>query len=123
SQLHWELWLGTAPPRPYAEGYHPFKWRGYWDFGTGALGDMACHTMNVAHMALDLRNPTSVVAETSGHNTETFPNWSIIRYEFPANDQRPGLAMTWYDGGKLPPVELLELADDEPTPSGGILFI
>ncbi len=54
--LKWDLWLGPAPERPYAHGYHPFSWRGWWDFGTGALGDMACHTANMAYMGLDLRD-------------------------------------------------------------------
>ena len=106
--LHWDLWLGPAPQRPYAEGYHPSKWRGWWDFGTGALGDMACHNMNMAFMGLDLRDPISVQAVSSGHNRDSFPSWSIITYQFAANDWRPGLKMIWYDGNKLPPDELFE---------------
>ncbi|RMF98461.1 MAG: gfo/Idh/MocA family oxidoreductase, partial [Planctomycetota bacterium] len=82
--LHWQEWIGPAPFRPYAPGYHPFSWRGWWDFGTGALGDMACHTMNMPYAGLDLLNPTSVQAETSGHNGDSYPKWSIITYEFPA---------------------------------------
>ncbi len=105
-QLHWELWLGPAPYRPFANGYHPFAWRGFWDFGTGALGDMACHTFNMPFMGLDLKNPTSVVAKTSGHNKDSYPKWSIIDFEFPANDIRPPVKVTWYDGGKLPDVNL-----------------
>ena len=62
SAIHWEEWLGPAPYRPFGEGYHPFSWRGWWDFGTGALGDMACHTVNMPYMALALRDPTSVQA-------------------------------------------------------------
>lgn len=102
--VHWEEWIGPAAYRSYAEGYHPFKWRGWWDFGTGALGDMACHTMNMPYMALGLRDPISVQAETSGHNKDSYPEWSVIRYEFPATDKRPAVSLTWYDGGsKLPP--------------------
>jgi len=112
--LKWDLWLGPAPLRPHALGYHPFKWRGWWDFGTGALGDMACHTMNMPFMGLELRNPLSVQAETSGHNKDSYPNWSVIEYVFPANDWRPGLKMFWYDGGKRPDKELL----DGKNPSG-----
>ena len=82
--LNWDLWLGPAPARPYANGYHPFSWRGWWDFGTGALGDMACHTVNMPFMALNLRDPIAVQAETSGHNGDSYPNWSIINFEFPA---------------------------------------
>ncbi len=106
--LDWDLWLSAAPERPFGKGYHPFAWRGWWDFGTGALGDMACHEMNMAHMGLDLRDPVSVQAVTSGHNKDSFPKWSIITYEFPANDWRPALKMVWYDGGKLPPSELFD---------------
>jgi predicted dehydrogenase len=106
--LDWDLWLGPAPVRPYADAYHPFRWRGWWDFGSGALGDMACHEMNMAFMGLDLRNPTSVQAVTSGHNRDSFPSWSKITYEFPANASRPGLKMVWYDGNKVPPDELFE---------------
>jgi len=106
--LHWDLWLGVAPKRPYADGYHPFAWRGWWDFGCGALGDMACHTVNMPFMALDLRNPTSVVAQTSGTNKDSYPSWSIITFQFPATKQRPGLKMVWYDGGKRPPADMLE---------------
>jgi predicted dehydrogenase len=119
STLHWDLWLGPAPERPYGKGYHTFGWRGWWDFGTGALGDMACHTVNMPYMALDLKNPTSVVAETSGHNRDSYPKWSIIRFEFPATDTRPALLMTWYDGGKRPPAELLD--GQRPSASGSLL--
>ncbi|HUT09967.1 MAG TPA: Gfo/Idh/MocA family oxidoreductase [Thermoguttaceae bacterium] len=104
--LEWDLWLSAAPERPYGKGYHPFAWRGWWDFGTGALGDMACHEMNMPYMGLDLRDPISVQAVTSGHNKDSFPKWSIITYEFPANDWRPGLKMVWWDGGKRPPEDL-----------------
>jgi predicted dehydrogenase len=107
--LHWDLWLGVAPYRDFFPGaYHDFKWRGWWDFGTGALGDMACHTFNMPYMGLDLRNPTSVVAETSGHEKDSFPAWSVIMFEFPANDKRDGIKCIWYDGGKLPPRELFD---------------
>ncbi|MFO0903960.1 MAG: Gfo/Idh/MocA family oxidoreductase [Pirellulales bacterium] len=106
--LHWDEWLGPAKVRPYHPAYHPFKWRGWWDFGTGALGDMACHTLNMPFMALSLRDPVSVQAESSGHNQETFPSWCIINYEFPANDKRGPLKFVWYDGGKRPPQELLK---------------
>jgi predicted dehydrogenase len=129
--VHWDLWLGPAPFRPFYHGpvnaknpkrgtYHDFNWRGWWDFGTGALGDMACHTMNLPYMALDLRGPTSVEAESSGHNKDSYPKWSIIRYTFPARDNRPALMMTWYDGGKKPPAELLD--GQELARSGSLLI-
>jgi predicted dehydrogenase len=118
--VHWDLWLGPAPFRPYAPGYHPHAWRGWWDFGSGALGDMACHTVNMPYMALDLRDPTAVVAETSGHNRDSYPKWSVIKYDFPANGSRPALTMTWYDGGKLPPADLF---GNEPIPKSGVLLV
>jgi predicted dehydrogenase len=102
STLNWDLWIGPAPMRDYAEGYHPFKWRGWWDFGTGALGDMACHTVNMPYWALDLRDPISVQAETSGHNKDSYPASSKIVYEFAATDKRPAVKLYWYDGGNLP---------------------
>jgi len=105
--LKWDEWLSVAPERPYGDGYHPFAWRGWWDFGTGALGDMACHTVNMPFAALDLRNPISVQAKTSGHNGDSYPQWSVIDFEFPANDTRPALKFAWYDGGKRVAKELL----------------
>ena len=98
--LDWDLWLSTAPARPYAGGYHPFSWRGWGDFGTGALGDMACHTVNMPFMGLDIADPLWVQAETSGHNRDSYPNWSTIECEFPKNDWREGFQFFWYDGGK-----------------------
>lgn len=118
--VKWDLWLGPAPLRPYADGYHPFAWRGYWDFGTGALGDMACHTLNMPFAALDLRDPISVQAETSGHNGDSFPKWSIITYEFPQRGDRPALKLVWYDGGKRPSPELLD--GREPASSGALII-
>jgi predicted dehydrogenase len=108
ANLHWDLWIGPAKERPYADGYHPFNWRGWWDFGTGALGDMACHTMNMPFMGLDLRDPISVVAETTENNRDSYPSGSKIVYEFAATASRPALTMTWYDGVKRPPAELIE---------------
>ncbi|MGY8769148.1 MAG: Gfo/Idh/MocA family protein, partial [Pirellulales bacterium] len=91
--LHWDLWLGPALERPYNPAYHPHDWRGWWDFGTGALGDMACHTANLPFMALQLGLPTRVHAMSSEVNPETYPSWATITYEFPAR-------------GELPPVKL-----------------
>ena len=100
--ISWDLWLGPAPARPYGAGYHPFAWRGFWDFGSGALGDMACHTFNMPFMALTLRDPASVQATTSGHNGDSFPKWSIIDFDFPSLGARAPVKVKWYDGGKLP---------------------
>ena len=111
SNVHWKEWVGPAKMRPYHPAYHPFKWRGWWDFGTGALGDMACHTLNMPFMALNLRDPSSVQAESSGHNKQTYPKWCLIDYVFPAIGDRPACTMRWYDGGKKPPAEILPSAD------------
>ncbi|HYW78324.1 MAG TPA: Gfo/Idh/MocA family oxidoreductase [Thermoguttaceae bacterium] len=118
--LDWDAWLTVAPKRPYAPGYHTFKWRGWWDFGTGALGDIACHSLSMAFMGLDLINPTTVRAETSGHNKDSFPKWSIITYEFAANESRGPIKFVWYDGGKVPPADLL---DGRPATDNGKLVI
>ena len=119
AHLEWDLWIGPAPMRPYGPGYHPFAWRGWWDFGTGALGDMACHTMNMPFMGLNLRDPISVQAVTSGHNRDSYPKWSSITYEFPGNDQRGPLTMFWYDGGKRAPAEVL--GGRKPSGSGCVV--
>lgn len=100
--LHWDLFLGPAPERPYNPAYHPFKWRGWVDFGTGALGDMACHTANMPFRALKLGYPTSIEAETSEFNGETYPKKSKIRFEFPARESLPPVSFFWYDGGQKP---------------------
>jgi predicted dehydrogenase len=111
--VHWDLFLGPAPERPYAKGYHPFAWRGWWDFGTGALGDMACHTANMPFMALKLGYPTSVVAESGPINSETYPGWARIQLEFPAREDMPPVKLIWYEGKKngqlvLPPKDLVK---------------
>ncbi len=107
ANVHWHDWIGPARYRPYEPGLHPFTWRGFWDFGCGALGDMGCHTMNLPYMALDLRDPVRVHAKTSGNNHESYPKSSVIRYDFAPNSQRGAVAMYWYDGGQLPSAELL----------------
>jgi len=117
--IHWDEWLGPAPYRPYHEAYHPFKWRGFWDFGTGALGDMACHTVNMPYMGLGLRDPIAVTAESSGHNKETYPGWSKIHFEFPAKDNRGPVDLYWYDGGKR--VDQAMLKGAEPVESGALI--
>lgn len=113
--LHWDLWLGPAPERPYHPCYHPFAWRGWWDFGTGALGDMGCHIIDTAFWALELGYPISVEAEGEPHHRETGPKWCIVRYEFPARKGKPPVTLYWYDGGKLPPRELAEGIDIHPN--------
>lgn len=126
--IDWAQWIGPAPMRPYGEGYHPFKWRGWWDFGTGALGDMACHTANLPFMALNMRDPVLVEAETGGHNGDSYPVWSRIKFEFPELDGRAGFNMYWYDGGQKPDPSLFadfpKVVNDVavPTASGCLIF-
>jgi predicted dehydrogenase len=134
--VHWEEWIGPAPLRPYAvrEGnkpaYHPHDWRGYWDFGTGALGDMACHTANMAFRALKLDAPSAVAAEAGEINPETYPAWAHITYFFPARGDMPACALHWYEGerdGKRmrPPAELLArvLREGETLADSGSILV
>ena len=103
AHLDWDLFLGPAPKRPFKnDTYHPFKWRGWLDYGTGALGDMACHTANMPFRALKLGYPTEIEAESSGMNKETYPKSSKIRFEFPAREGMTALRFWWYDGGWKP---------------------
>jgi len=108
AHIHWNEFIGPVEMREYNEAYHPFKWRGFWAFGTGALGDMACHTLNMPFAGCDLVNPISVQATTSGHNGETYPGNSKITFEFAATDARPALKFYWYDGGNKIDPEMLE---------------
>lgn len=119
--VSWDLFTGPAPARPYNPLYHPFKWRGWWDFGTGALGDMACHVLNMPFRALELRDPVAVQATTSGHNRDSYPNWSVIDFEFPANANRDALKLTWYDGGKRPDRALV--GAEEELPGNGVIVV
>jgi predicted dehydrogenase len=96
-------WLGPAPERPYNPAYAPFSWRGWWDYGTGALGDMACHGMDAAFWALNLGYPTRVVPETTKLYPETAPKSSRVEYSFPARGGRDPVKVVWRDGGLWPP--------------------
>lgn len=116
--LDWDLWLGTAPYRPYHRGYAPFNWRGWWDFGTGALGDMACHTADAFFFALKPGAPVSVEAESSPVNGESAPEWSIVTFQFPARGEMPPVKLVWYDGKKTPP-RPPELEADREMPESG----
>lgn len=120
--LDWDLWLGPAAVRPYHPDYCPKQWRGWIDFGCGAVGDMAVHNANPAFYVLDLGAPDSVDAETSPTNPETFPAWSIITYHFPAKGRRGPVKMVWYDGGKMPP-RPAELATERALGDNGIYFV
>lgn len=122
--LEWDLWIGPAPMRPYNPIYVPFRWRGWWDFGTGALGDIGCHAMDPVYRALKLGAPTSVQGCSTRVNEDSFPLGSMITYTFPARAEAPqvnnshiaGLSgrgagqgampeckLVWYDGGLRPP--------------------
>jgi predicted dehydrogenase len=121
--LDWDLWLGSAPYRPYHPAYVPFAWRGWWDFGSGGLGDMGIHNIAPAFSALKLTAPTSVHASSTPIFEETLPVASIVHYEFPARGDLPPVKMHWYDGGLLPP-RPPELEDDrELNHEDGLIFV
>jgi len=121
--LDWDLWLGPAPYRPYVEKvYCPFVWRGWWDFGTGALGDMGCHIIDPAFWALNLGHPRAVQAVTTKVNSETAPLASVVEYEFPARPGMPPVKLTWYDGGLKPP-RPLELEVGRRLEDNGVIFV
>jgi predicted dehydrogenase len=132
--LDWDLWLGPAPARPYHPTYHPAKWRAWWDFGTGSLGDMACHIVDPLFWALKLKYPISVEANTSKFwhaffqqtqpKNEMFPRSTIVRYKFPAREGMPEVDMTWWDGGLMPARPAgLEPGRRLGNEDGGILLI
>jgi predicted dehydrogenase len=101
--LDWDLWLGPAPWRPYHPAYVPFKWRGWWDFGSGGLGDMGIHNLAPVFSALKLGAPESVHASSTPVFKETIPLASTVHYQFPARGDMPPVKVHWYDGGLLPP--------------------
>ncbi len=123
--LDWDLWLGPAPERPYSEKYVPFHWRGWWDFGNGTLGDMACHHMDLPFWALDLSHPTSIEAEGPPLHHESCPPWLIVKYSMQRHAGAAALAeasvpLTWYHGDKRPH----HFADGLlPTWGNGTLFV
>jgi len=113
--VHWDEFLGPAPERPYMVGVNSFAWRGYWDYGTGAIGDMACHTANMAFMALKLGHPARVSAEATDVNPLTCPSSAHVILEFPARGDLPAVTLHWYEGKKdgqklTPPAALVEKA-------------
>lgn len=120
SDLRWDLWLGPAPARPYNPAYHPFKWRGWIDFGTGALGDMGCHIVNLPFMALDLRNPISVEAEVREMTDETYPKQSVVTYLFRERRDLRTCRVKWYDGKLKPSPDVLA---DRELPGNGVVII
>ncbi len=132
--LNWDLWLGPAPERPYHPTYLPARWRAWWDFGTGALGDLGCHVLDPAFWALNLKYPESVEGCISTYweefwqqttpKNETYPQSSIVRYHFPQRGDMPPVKLTWWDGGMMPPrPEVLEEGRKMGDDDGGLLFI
>ncbi|WP_270090004.1 Gfo/Idh/MocA family protein [Sphingobacterium sp. SYP-B4668] len=127
--LDWNGFIGSAEMRPYNAVYTPWNWRGWWDFGTGALGDMACHIMDPVYWALDLKYPSKVIGSSTLSNLYSPPHAQIVEYTFPArkavgNVKMPEVKVSWYDGGLLPP-RPSELAAGEMMgdSNGGIIFI
>jgi predicted dehydrogenase len=129
--LDWQLWLGPIHERPYSPAYAPVSWRGWWDFGTGALGDMGCHIIDHPVWALRLGPPSVVEARTTQDgsflegdkpNVETYPIAAVIYFEFPARGDLPPVHMTWYDGGLMPPAPA-ELPVNERLPDNGVLYV
>lgn len=101
--LNWDVWVGPAPWRYYHPAYVPFSWRGWWDFGVGALGDMGAHIMDQPFWALKLEYPETIQATSTPFNAETYPMASIVTYTFPARGDMPPVVLKWFDGGLLPP--------------------
>jgi predicted dehydrogenase len=120
AHLHWDLWLGPTPARPYHPEYLPKTWRHWWEFGEGILGDMACHYVDLAFWALQLKHPETIETEGPPVHPETTPEWLIVRYQFPARAKLPAVRLTWYDGGKRP-----ALVDQGQVPGwrNGVLFV
>jgi predicted dehydrogenase len=117
--LHWDLWLGPAPERPYAaECYHPRQWRRWWDFGNGTFGDMGCHYLDLVFWALDLDYPTACMAEGPPVHSETCPPQLTVHYEFPARGDHPPVTLRWHDGPRPP-----QTIHGHPVPDAGVMFV
>ena len=122
--LDWSLWQGVAEPRPYDPAYLPFSWRAWWDYGCGAVGDMACHVMDAAFYSLDLGLPDTVTALATEVNEQSAPNASAITYQFPKKGRRGAVTYHWLDGGLLPPtLEGIDHAALLGPDKSGTLFI
>ena len=123
ASLDWDLWLGPAPAKDYNEAVCHFKWRGWRDYGTGALGDMGAHLIDHPYWALDLGAPSTVTASSSAYNDETYPLASMVTYQFPAIEGRGPVKMTWYDGGLTPArPEVLEAGRQMGNGGSGVLY-
>ncbi|MBI9070256.1 MAG: Gfo/Idh/MocA family oxidoreductase [Melioribacteraceae bacterium] len=121
--LDWISWLGPAPFRAYHPDYHPFSWRGRWDFGTGAIGDMGAHIMDHPFWALDLGLPKTIQASSTNFNSECYPEAEIITWTFPERDGKPPVTFKWYDGGLMPErPEDLEPGRQIGDSGGGVVY-
>ncbi len=120
--LSWDLFLGVAPPVDYHPLYHPFNWRGWVDWGQGALGDMGAHLIDHPFWSLDLGLPTVIETISTPFNGVCFPNATTTYYDFPARGAMPPVKLTWYDGGLLPP-RPAEMGEEKLSPTGGVLYI
>jgi len=124
SSLDWDLWLGPSPRRPYHPAFHPFAWRGWWDFGTGAVGDMGAHLVDQPFWALNLGAPKTIQASSTKFTKDSYPVAEVITYEFPARGTLPPVKLVWYDGGLLPArPEVLETGRMMGDDGGGCLFV
>ncbi len=130
SHMDWDLFLGPAPYRPFHEIYTPWNWRGWWDFGTGSFGDMACHVLDPVYSALKLRYPTRIEGNSSPFNTESAPQSEQVKFHFPARHRMekielPEVDIFWYDGGLLPyrPELLPEGVNMMADGLGGCIFV
>jgi len=122
STLSWDLFLGVAPEVPYHPIYHPFNWRGWVDWGQGALGDMGAHLIDHPVWGLQLGLPTAIETISTPFNKATYPNATTTYYEFSARSGMPPVKLTWYDGG-LMPARPDELGEEKLNPTGGVLYI
>jgi predicted dehydrogenase len=122
SSLDWNLFLGVAPYVEYHPIYHPFNWRGWVDWGVGAIGDMGAHLIDHSMWALDLGYPTTVETVATPFNGVCYPHATTTFYEFAARGSKPPVKLTWYDGGLLPP-KPVELGDEELNKGGGALLV
>jgi len=124
--LDWDKWIGVAQTRPFkADTYHPAKWRGWQSFGGGVMGDFACHILDPVFTALKLGDPLSVMTEVSNYNTETYPAWQVVHYEFPATAYTAGKTVqgTWYNGEKTPHRELVPMPAEYRLPGAGSIIV
>ncbi|MDG1892679.1 MAG: Gfo/Idh/MocA family oxidoreductase [Verrucomicrobiota bacterium] len=123
-EIDWDLWLGPAPSRPYSEGVHPFHWRKFWDYGNGRLGDFGCHYMDLAHWALELRQPTLVESRGPSVDPVTTPPWLEVDYHHPVRNGRSPVHLTWY-GNQTPTLakSLKDVNGKSIQYNSGLLFV